>query len=104
MKAAVLRGVDDLRLEELPDPQPADNEVLIHTKASGICGTDVHMWEGINEEGTFPFIPGHEWAGEVVEVGKDIKTLSVGDRVVGGEAWPNTASQKKNDCSRYPMA
>jgi threonine dehydrogenase-like Zn-dependent dehydrogenase len=40
------------------------------------------MWEGTNTEGTFPFIPGHEWAGEVVEVGKDIKTLSVGDRVV----------------------
>ena len=40
------------------------------------------MWEGTNTEGTFPFIPGHEWAGEVVEVGKDIKTFSVGDRVV----------------------
>ncbi len=83
MKAVVLRDVDDLRVEELPDPQPADNEVLIHIKASGICGTDVHMWEGINDEGTFPFIPGHEWAGEVVEAGKDIKTLAVGDRVVG---------------------
>jgi L-iditol 2-dehydrogenase len=83
MKAAVLRGVHDLRLEELPDPRPADNEVLIRIKASGICGTDVHMWEGTNVEGTFPFIPGHEWAGEVVEVGKDIKTLSVGDCVVG---------------------
>jgi L-iditol 2-dehydrogenase len=83
MKAAVLRGVDDLRLEELPDPQPADNEVLIRIRASGVCGTDVHMWEGTNDEGTFPFIPGHEWSGEVVEAGKDIKTLSVGDRVVG---------------------
>lgn len=83
MKAAVLRGVNDLRLEELPVPRPADNEVLIRIKASGICGTDVHMWEGINKEGMFPFILGHEWAGEVEEVGRDIKTLSVGDRVVG---------------------
>ena len=83
MKAAVLRGVHDLRLEELPEPRPADNEVLIKLKASGLCGTDVHMWEGINDEGTFPFIPGHEWSGEVIEVGKDIRTLSVGDRVVG---------------------
>jgi L-iditol 2-dehydrogenase len=83
MKAAVLRGVHDLGLEELPDPQPADNEVLIRIKASGICGTDVHMWEGTNFEGTFPFIPGHEWAGEVVKVGRNIKTLSPGDRVVG---------------------
>jgi L-iditol 2-dehydrogenase len=82
MKATVLRGVHDLRLEELPDPQPADNEVLIRVRAAGICGTDVNMWRGTNDEGTFPFIPGHEWAGEVVEVGRDIKTLSVGDRVV----------------------
>jgi len=83
MKAAVLRGVHDLRLEELPDPRPADNEVLIRVRAAGICGTDVNMWRGTNDEGTFPFIPGHEWAGEVMEVGKDIKALSVGDRVVG---------------------
>ena len=82
MKAAVLRAVHDLRLEELPDPQPASNEARIRVKAAGICGTDVHMWEGTNTEGTFPFIPGHEWAGEVVEVGEDIKTLLVGDRVV----------------------
>lgn len=83
MQAVVLRGVDDLRLEVLPDPQPAPNEVLIRVKASGVCGTDVHMWEGKNDEGTFPFIPGHEWAGEVVQVGKEVTTLAVGDRVVG---------------------
>jgi L-iditol 2-dehydrogenase len=82
LKAAVLRGVHDLRLEELPDPQPADNEVLIRVKAAGVCGTDVHMWEGTNQEGTFPFIPGHEWSGEVAEVGKDVRTFSGGDRVV----------------------
>lgn len=82
MKAAVLRGVHDLRLEELPDPRLTDDEVLIRVKAAGVCGTDVHMWEGTNTEGTFPFIPGHEWAGEVVEVGKGTRTLSAGDRVV----------------------
>jgi L-iditol 2-dehydrogenase len=82
MKSVVLREVHDLRLEELPDPSPADDEVLIRVKAAGVCGTDVHMWEGTNTEGTFPFIPGHEWAGEVVEVGKEVKTVFVGDRVV----------------------
>jgi L-iditol 2-dehydrogenase len=82
MKATVLRGVHDLRLEELPDPQPRNDEVLIRVRAAGVCGTDVHMWEGTNTEGTFPFIPGHEWSGEVVEVGEHIKTLSAGDRVV----------------------
>jgi 2-desacetyl-2-hydroxyethyl bacteriochlorophyllide A dehydrogenase len=82
MKAAVLRGVDNLRLEELPDPQIRSNEVLIRVKAAGVCGTDVHMWEGTNTEGTFPFILGHEWAGEVVEIGAEVKTVSVGDPVV----------------------
>ena len=82
MKAAVLRGVHDLRLEELPDPVPADNEVLVRVKAAGVCGTDVHMWEGTNQEGTFPFIPGHEWSGEVVATGKDVTLVSPGDRVV----------------------
>ena len=82
MKAAVLRGVADLRLEDLPDPVPADNEVLIRVKAAGVCGTDVHMWQGTNQEGTFPFIPGHEWSGEVVAVGKRVRTVSRGDRVV----------------------
>jgi L-iditol 2-dehydrogenase len=82
MKAAVLHGVDDLRLEEVPDPRPADDEVLVRVKAAGLCGTDVHMWEGSNQEGTFPFIPGHEWSGEIVEVGRQIRTFAVGDRVV----------------------
>ncbi|MFC2030243.1 zinc-binding dehydrogenase [Chloroflexota bacterium] len=82
MKAAVLRGVNDLRLEELPNPHPAASEVLVRVKAAGLCGTDVHMWEGTNQEGSFPFIPGHEWSGEVVDLGEDVSTVSVGDRVV----------------------
>ncbi len=82
MKAAVLRGVHELCLEDVPDPRPDADEVLIRVKAAGLCGTDVHMWEGSNHEGTFPFIPGHEWSGEVVEVGKDVRSVSRGDRVV----------------------
>jgi len=82
VKAAVLHGVQDLRVQDLADPEPASNEVLVRVEAAGLCGTDVHMWEGTNQEGTFPFVPGHEWSGEVVEVGKDIKMVSIGDRVV----------------------
>ena len=55
MKAVVLRGVNDLRVEELPIPEPGEGEVLIKNKVTGVCGTDVHMWAGINFEGTFPF-------------------------------------------------
>lgn len=82
MKAAVLHGIQDLRLEELPDPRPAPDEVLIRVEAAGLCGTDVHMWEGTNHEGTFPFVPGHEWSGEIVEVGDRVRSFSRGQRVV----------------------
>lgn len=83
MQAAVLRGVGDLRLETLPDPRPASDEVLIRVRAAGVCGTDLHMWLGTNNEGAFPFIPGHEWMGEIVEVGSGVQSFQVGDRVVG---------------------
>lgn len=88
MRAAVLRDVNDLRLEELPDPKPAADEVVIRIKACGVCATDVNMWRGTNTEGVFPFILGHEWAGEIVETGNEVKTFSVGDRVIGEVAVP----------------
>jgi len=83
MKAVVLRGVNDLRVEDLPVPEPGEGEVLIKNKVTGVCGTDVHMWAGTNFEGTFPFIPGHEWMGEVVGVGSGVTSVQVGDRVTG---------------------
>jgi len=83
MKAVVLRDVGDLRVEDLPEPRPKPNEALVKIRLSGVCGTDVHMWEGKNLEGTFPFVPGHEWVGDVVEVGPEVKTLKKEDRVTG---------------------
>lgn len=65
-------------------PRPAANEVLIKVKHCGICGSDIHNFQA---GGTgkrvihFPFVLGHEFAGEVVETGADVKTLAVGDRV-----------------------
>lgn len=82
MKAIVYRGVGDMRFEEVPDPRPNDDQVLVKIEACGVCGTDVHMYQGTNDEGTFPFIPGHEWVGKVIEVGKNVFSLKVGDRVV----------------------
>ena len=84
MKAAVLHDVNDLRLEEVRTPSnPTDDEVLLEILVCGLCGTDVHMWAGTNREGTFPFIPGHEWSGRVLETGKNVKHLRKGDRVTG---------------------
>ena len=82
MKAAVLHGVGDLRLEEVPDPRIASDDVLIRVQVCGLCGSDVHKWDG-RRSTVFPFIPGHEWSGDVIEVGSQVESVRVGDRVLG---------------------
>ncbi len=66
MKALVLHGIGDIRLENVPDPVPKGDEVLLSITASGICGSDIPR---IYEKGTyhFPTIPGHEFAGRIVQ-------------------------------------
>jgi len=72
-------------IRTVPEPKPAEDEVLVRVLASSICGTDVHIWVW-NEWAQahvshVPMIPGHEVCGEVVEVGKRVRSLRVGDRV-----------------------
>ncbi len=83
MKAAVFYKKHDLRIQELPMPEFTDNEVLINVKACGICGTDVHIFEGDEGAAQTPSgtVLGHEFAGEVVEIGKNVTSVKVGDRV-----------------------
>jgi len=88
MKAVVLKGVDDLVIEDIEVNRPKGEEVLIEIDVAGLCGTDIHMWAGTNFEGTFPFIPGHEWIGHVIEIGNEVKHLNVGDRVTGDNFIP----------------
>jgi len=83
-KQAFLYGPYDLRVEEVKLRPIRANEVLVKVRACGICGSDVEIYEGKSNEGRYdiqPFTPGHEWAGDVIEVGADIKTLKPGDRV-----------------------
>ena len=81
MRAVVFEGVGQLSVTEVPDPTPGDHDVIIEVAAVGICGTDVHLLEGDFEGATFPLIPGHEVSGTVVEVGKAVTKVAVGDRV-----------------------
>ncbi|MDA4137010.1 MAG: alcohol dehydrogenase catalytic domain-containing protein [Thaumarchaeota archaeon] len=83
MIVANLYGPMDLRIEELPHPRPGSKQVLVKVRASGICGSDVNSYTGRTYEGTFPYIPGHEWSGDVEEVGDKVTTLKRGDKVVG---------------------
>jgi threonine 3-dehydrogenase len=72
-------------IQTVPEPKPAEDEVLIRVLASSICGTDVHIWVwndwAKSHVRKVPMIPGHEVCGEVIEVGKAVRSLRVGDRV-----------------------
>lgn len=83
MKSAVFYGKHDLRIEETKRPRPGANEVLIQVKACGICGTDIHIYEGDQgaAEVTPPTILGHEFSGVIVETGSEVQKFRVGDRV-----------------------
>lgn len=83
MKAAVFYGRHDIRVEEASMPQVGEKDVLIRVKACGICGTDVHIYEGDKgaADTTPPCILGHEFAGVVEQTGALVTTVRVGDRV-----------------------
>lgn len=83
MKAAVFFGKKDLRVEEFPMPTAGAGEVLVKVHACGICGTDVHIFNGDEGAAKTPAgtALGHEFAGEVVAVGAGVTRAAVGDRV-----------------------
>lgn len=79
------RGELGAEIKEVEMPKIGSREVLIKVKAAAICGTDVHIWNwdelAQNEIKNFPLIFGHECSGEVVELGRDVKSVKVGDYV-----------------------
>lgn len=83
MKVAVLRSVRSVVVEERPIPNIAAGEVLLRIRAAGICGSDIHGFQGIwPDKRALGLVMGHENSGEAVEVGRDVKAFKVGDRVV----------------------
>lgn len=80
MKAAVIYNPGDVRVVDLPVPTPKPNEVLIKVKACGVCGTEHTLFTG-GYYANYPVVLGHEYAGEIVEVGSDVIDLKVGDKV-----------------------
>ncbi len=79
-RAAVLRAPRSLRVEERPRPDLAGPYVRVRVRAAGVCGTDLALWTGAYRV-PLPLVPGHEWAGEVVETGPGVDPAWVGRRV-----------------------
>src|SRR4051794_16179641 len=84
MKALVFEEPRSASVQELDVPSVAADEVLVRSRNVGICHSDFELYEGrYIIPVSYPIIPGHEWSGEVVEVGANVADLAPGDRVVG---------------------
>lgn len=90
-KIAFLHKPKDLRVSEVELPALGPDQILVRVKACGICGSDVECFEGKSAEGRYdiaPYTPGHEWAGEVVEVGTGVASLKPGNKVTADCVMP----------------
>ena len=96
MKVAKITQPNVLEIVDIPIPQPTDSEVLIKVMASGICGTDIHIFRG-EYLGDYPVIPGHEFSGLVEAVGPLVTRFKLGDRVA---VEPNIAC---DNCCQLPQ-
>ena len=84
MKAIQFQGVDKLVLADIDSPRIAADEVLIALRSVGICHSDFELLEGrYIIPFDYPIIPGHEWSGQIAEVGRDVTDFQVGQRVLG---------------------
>lgn len=81
MKAVVFPEPNKVEIRDVERPEPGPGEALVKVEASTICGSDLKILKGEYDATPFPHIPGHEFAGEVVEVGAGVERLVPGDRV-----------------------
>jgi len=81
LKAALIEKPRSFKVLEKDIPSIKSNEVLVKVHVCGVCGTDVHIYEGAMPWAKLPLIPGHEFSGVVAEVGRDVNGISVGDAV-----------------------
>jgi len=106
MRAVVFTEPDQFELADVPDPASGADLVTVAVKSTTICGTDVKILHGTVPYVTFPHIPGHEFGGEIVDVGANVKGLRVGDLVgveahVGCGKCPRCLEGLYNLCENY---
>ncbi len=81
MRAVIVEKPGEVRVDEVPEPEPGPGEAVVRVGACGICGTDIHIIDGEFPPTQYPIIPGHEFGGEVVAVGEGVTDIKDGDRV-----------------------
>jgi L-iditol 2-dehydrogenase len=81
MKAAVLEDAHKIVVKDVADPKPGPEDIVLQTRFSGVCGSDLHAFKGIHPFRQPPVILGHELAGSIVEVGSRVTEHRLGDRV-----------------------
>jgi L-iditol 2-dehydrogenase len=105
MRALLLTAASTLEIVDFPKPEPAVDEVLVAVRACGICGSDIHGWDGSSGRRNPPLVMGHEAAGEIVSAGENVAAWNPGDRVTFDSTifcgvCPDCRSGRTNLCSR----
>jgi 2-desacetyl-2-hydroxyethyl bacteriochlorophyllide A dehydrogenase len=88
MKAAVIERPGQVDIVSIDDPRPGREDAIVQVEACGICGTDIHVLEGDFAATRYPIVPGHEFSGEVVAAGAEVRDIKVGDFVAVDPSLP----------------
>jgi 2-desacetyl-2-hydroxyethyl bacteriochlorophyllide A dehydrogenase len=106
VRAVVIERPGIISVEEFPDPTPGPGDLIVAVRATGICGTDIHLLDGELPYDCYPVVPGHEFFGEIVEVGSDVDRHRIGGLVTVDpnmpcRACPECRRGRANLCERY---
>ena len=94
MKQAIMLQPGKIEFRQVEKPAIQDNEILMHTKRIGMCGSDIHVFQGKHPYTSYPVVQGHEVSGIVAELGRAVEGIAIGDmvtfppQVVCGECYP----------------
>src|SRR5512135_1619781 len=107
MRALLYREFNGpLTIENVPDPVLPDDGVIVEVRANGVCRSDWHGWMGHDVDIRLPHVPGHELAGVIVEVGRDVRRWQPGDRITvpfacGCGTCPQCLAGNQHICDNY---
>ncbi len=107
MKYARIYGPRDIRVEDVPVPAVGPDDILIRVRTSGICGSDIHRYLGDRfglRMAPYPLNSGHEYCGDVTEIGNNVEKFKVGDRVTLGVSWVADGNGAFAEYIRMPRA